>query len=84
MRSGRDCPGSSGRALHTPRIALEKTPLSATASSEDAAYGRSLTYCASAASGAPPRPLPLPRLTSATASTSSSNAAVQRWSSASG
>ena len=39
---------------------------SATASSEDAAYGRSLTYCASAASGAPPRPLPLPRRTSAT------------------
>lgn len=67
-----------------PFIALENTPLSATASSEEAAYGRSLTYCASAASGAPPRPLPFPRRTSATASTSSSSAAVQRRSSASG
>ena len=78
IRNGSGPPARSGRAAHTPRSALVNTVLSATASSEDAAYGRSLTYCASAASGAPPRPLPLPRRTSATGSTSSSSAAVQR------
>jgi hypothetical protein len=66
----------SGRVAHTPFIALEKTVPRATASKELAAYGRSLTYCASALSGAPPRPLPRPRRSNATGSTSSSSAAV--------
>lgn len=77
-------PARSGRARQAPFSADLNTVVIATESSEDAAYGRSLTYCASAASGAPPRPLPLPRLTSATGSTSSNSAAVQRSAVASG
>lgn len=71
-------------ARHTPFSADLKTVVIATERRDEAAYGRSLTYCASAASGAPPRPLPLPRRTSATGSTSSRSAAVQRSADASG
>lgn len=43
MVSGIATPASSGRAVHRPFIAVLKTRPSATASIEDAAYGRSLT-----------------------------------------
>ncbi len=84
IRSGRASPASPGRVSQTPFMAVRNTVRRATASSEDAAYGRSLTYWASAKSGEPPRPLPLPRRTSAMGSMSSSRAAVQTSSFASG
>ncbi|GAA4340649.1 hypothetical protein GCM10023178_53920 [Actinomadura luteofluorescens] len=59
---------------------MRNTFAMADARSEDAAYGRSFTYWPSEKSG-----VPLPRVrTSWTGSTSSSKAAVQRCSSASG
>ncbi|SCD35352.1 hypothetical protein GA0115246_100706 [Streptomyces sp. SolWspMP-sol7th] len=65
-------------------MAVLKTVPSATVKSEDTAYGRSLTYCASEASGALPRPLRFPRRTSATGSISRSNATEHRSTPASG
>jgi hypothetical protein len=57
----------------TPFIAVLKTVLSATERDDDATYGRSLTYSASAN-----EPRPRPRRISPTGSTSSSSAAVHR------
>lgn len=70
---------SSGRSRHVPAIALLKTVISATERNEEATYGRSLTYSASAN-----RPAPRPRRTSPTGSMSSTSAAVHRSSPASG
>ncbi len=73
----------SGRASQRPVSAVRKASLIATASMLEAAYGRSLTYWASAVSlflvllPAGPR-------TRATGSTSSSSAAVHRSGVASG
>ncbi len=43
ISSGIAAAARSGRALHSPRIAVRNTWPSATASSDEAAYGRSLT-----------------------------------------
>jgi len=79
--SGIGVAASSGRSFDLACIAVRNTRPMATASSDDAAYGRSLTYCfnenASVAR--------LPRaFTSPIGSTSSSSAAVHRCSDASG
>ncbi len=71
---------SSGLALQCPVRAVLKTSASATASIEEAAYGRSLTYCPRLKSG---EDVPRER-TSRMGSTSTISAAVQRSSVASG
>ncbi len=79
--SGIGVRASSGRCLQSPRSAERITRPSATVNSDDVAYGRSLTYWASAKSGV----LTDVRVrSSACASTSSISAAVQRCSVASG
>ncbi len=72
-------PASSSWPLHVPAIALLNTVTIATDRNDDATYGRSLTYSASA--NPPDRP---PRRTRPTGSISISNAAVHRSSEASG
>ena len=71
--------GELRAVLARPASALPKTGASATLRNDEATYGRSLTYCASGNA-----PVPRPRRTSPTGSTSSSSAAVQRSSLASG
>jgi hypothetical protein len=71
--------GSASWPEQTPDIAVLKAVTSATERNDEAAYGRSLTYSASA------NPLvSRPRRTSPTGSIDSSSAAVQRSSLASG
>ena len=76
------CPASSGRSLLRPVIAVPNILLSATARNDDAAYGRSFTYCESAKPF--PRGFPRRPRTSSTGSISTISAAVHRSSVASG
>ncbi len=81
ISSGIAVAASSGRSFDLACIAVRKTRPMATASSDDAAYGRSLTYCLSANASVARFPR---AFTSPTGSTSSSSATVHRCSDASG
>lgn len=79
-RSGSGTPSRSGLAAQRPLSAVPQTFPRATASIDDAAYVRSLTYC-ERANASPPNRLARTR---PIGSTSSSSAAVQRSSLTSG